>query len=343
MLTRKRKWLIGIGITVAVCLVLLLGGVLWVRHAYYQALQPVSTSQNITLVTVPIGSSPSEIASMLKEKGLIKETWAFEWYIRSNGLRDQLKAGTYALRPSQGIEEIAQILAQGEVATELVTILPGQRLDQIEASLINSGFSPEEVQAALDPSLYAGHPALVDKPASASLEGYLFPESFQKTAETTPEDIIRASLDEMQKRLTPEVRAAIAKRGLSVHEGITLASMVEQEASNPADRATVAQVFLLRLINGIRLESDVTAFYGSIINGQKPSVLYDSPYNTYLHDGLPIGPISNISESSLLSVTNPSATDYLYFVAGDDGKTYFSHTLQEHEALTAEHCKALCQ
>lgn len=342
-MTRRNKWITIAGITIFIVLALLVGGTLAVRHTYYQALKPVSSSENIVLVEIPIGSSPGEIATTLKEKGLIRESWAFEWYVRSSGLRDQLKAGTYAFNPSQGVEEIANILAQGEVATELVTILPGQRLDQIEATLINNGFKPDEVKAALDPAQYAGHPALVDKPVGASLEGYLYPESFQKTADTKPQDIIRASLDEMQKRLTPSIRAAIAKHGLSIHEGIILASVVEQEVSNDADRATVAQVFLTRYQNGIRLESDVTAFYGAIINGEPPSVLYDSPYNTYLHDGLPAGPISNVSESSLAAVANPSATDYLYFVAGDDGNTYFSHTLQEHEKLTAEHCKQLCQ
>lgn len=342
-MTRRKKWTIIIAVTSAVILTVLLGGVLVVRHTYYQALKPVSTSENIVIVEIPLGSSPGEIAKILADKGLIKKSWAFEWYVRTSGLRDQLKAGTYAFNPSQGVEEIAHILAQGEVATKLVTILPGQRLDQVEATLINSGFSPDEVAAAVNPDLYKGHPALVDKPDGASLEGYLYPESFQITSDTKAEDVIRASLDEMQKRLTPAVRAAIAKHGLSVHEGITLASVVEKEVSKDADRATVAQVFLLRLQQGLRLESDVTAFYGAIINGQDPSVLYDSPYNTYLHNGLPIGPISNVSESSLNAVANPSATDFLYFVAGDDGNTYFSHTLQEHEQLTKEHCHKLCQ
>lgn len=342
-MTNRKKWIVILAVTAGVALAALVGGALVIRHAYYSALKPVSTSQNIVIVEIPLGSSPSEIAKLLEDKGLIQKTWAFEWYVRSAGLRDQLKAGTYAFTPSQGVEDIANILAQGEVATKLVTILPGQRLDQIEATLINSGFAPDDVKAALNPDLYSGHPALVDKPAGASLEGYLYPESFQITSDTKAEDVIRASLDEMQKRLTPEIRAAIAKHGLSVHEGITLASIVEQEVSKEADRATVAQVFLLRLQRGIRLESDVTAFYGAIINGQDPSVLYDSPYNTYLHDGLPIGPISNVSESSLNAVANPSATDYLYFVAGDDGNTYFSHTLQEHEQLTKEHCHKLCQ
>jgi len=90
------------------------------------------------------------------------------------------------------------------------------------------------------------------------------------------------------------------------------------------------------------LGSDVTAFYGAFIDGEEPSVFHDSPYNTRLYEGFPPGPISNVSEVSLQAVANPSKTDYLYFVAGDDGKTYFSRTNEEHEALTEQHCKTLC-
>jgi len=90
------------------------------------------------------------------------------------------------------------------------------------------------------------------------------------------------------------------------------------------------------------LGSDVTAYYGSVAAGQKPSLTYDSPYNTLQHKGLPPGPISNVSQSSLNAVANPSNTDWLYFVAGDDGNTYFSHTIEEHEALTKQYCHKLC-
>lgn len=342
-MTQRKKWLTIIGIITVTAVVVLVTSVLFVRNMYYQALQPVSNSQNIGLVTIPIGSSPSQIATILKENGLIREAWAFEWYVRTAGLRDQLKAGTYALRPSQSLQEIVDILVQGDVATELVTILPGQRLDQIEAALINSGMNPELVDQALNPALYADHPALVDKPTNASLEGYLYPESFLKTAETSPQDIIRASLDEMHKRLTPEVRASIAKQGLSIHEGIILASMIEKEVSKLPDKPVVAQVFLTRLARGMRLESDPTAFYGAVINGHEPSLLFDSPYNTYLYPGLPVGPISNVSEASLRAVGQPAPTDFLFFVAGDDGTTHFSKTLEEHERLTREYCTILCR
>lgn len=313
-----------------------------IRHKYYDSLKPVSASQRSQLVTIELGETASEIASTLKTSGLIRETWAFEWYVRNNNLRDKLQAGSYYIRPNQSVQEIATILTQGKVATDLVTILPGQRLDQIKQSLINNGFEASAVEAALDPSQYKDHPALSDKPAGASLEGYLYPESFQKNTDTSPSTIIKASLDEMQKRLTPDVRAGFVKKGLTVHQGVILASIVEQEVSNTNDKAKVAQVFFKRLRINMQLGSDPTAFYGAIINGKKPSVAYDSPYNTRIHPGFPPGPISNVSESSLKAVANPASTDFLYFVAGDDGKTYFSNTLEEHEALTAAHCKKLC-
>lgn len=317
-------------------------GVGIIRHSYYEALKPVSTSQKSQLVTVETGSTANEIAIKLKKAHVIRQTWAFEWYVRNHNLRDKLQAGSYYVQPSQSVAEIADILTKGKVATDLFTILPGKRIDQIKAAMVNAGFNPAEVEQAFNPELYKTHPALVDKPSGASLEGYLYPESFQKQPDTKPSTIITASLDEMQKRLTPDVRAAFAKQGLTTHQGVILASIVEQEVGNVADRPTVAQVFLKRLQSNMQLGSDVTAFYGAIVAGKPPSVSYDSPYNTRMHNGLPPGPISNVSVSSLLAVATPSTTDYVYFVAGDDGKTYFSHTLAEHEALTKEHCKKLC-
>lgn len=118
---------------------------------------------------------------------------------------------------------------------------------------------------------------------------------------------------------------------------------MEREVPAGGERAQVAQVFLKRLNMGMKLESDATASYGAILAGQEPSLTYNSPYNTYAHPGLPPGPISNVSETSLAAVAHPATTDWLYFVSGDDGVTYFSKTLAEHEALTAQHCKKLCQ
>lgn len=329
-------------LVVIVLLVLAVVATLVVRTTYYQRLQPVSSSQQVVLVTVKTGTSSTEIADMLAKKGLIRSSTIFQWYIRTKDVRDKLQAGTYALRPSMSVQEIVDVLVNGSVKSDLVTILPGQRLDEVRQAFINAGFEPGAVDKALQPDAYADHPALVDRPAGASLEGFLYPDSFQKDDNTDPSVIVRESLDEMAEHLTPAVRNAFAARGLNVFQGITLASIVEKEVSKQSDRSQAAQVFLKRMSIDMPLGSDVTAFYGAIIAGKEPDVNYDSAYNTHTHKGLPPGPISNVSDSSLQAVANPASTDWLYFVAGDDGVTYFSKTLDEHEALVKQHCHKLC-
>ncbi len=340
---RYRSWKRA-GIVLLVLLVVATAtGVVVFQRKYNENLQPASASQRNVVVTIPTGSTAQAIGKKLQEQGLIRASWAFEWFVRTHDARDRLQAGTYNLRPNQSVAEIVTLLTQGKVATDLVTILPGQRLDQIKSALINNGgFTEAEVTAGLDAKQYADHPALADLPAGANLEGYLYPDSYQKTGNTKVSTIIRASLDEMAAQLTPQIRDAFKAQGLTVHEGVILASIVEQEVNNPDDKPVVAQVFLLRKAQGIQLGSDVTAFYGAIKAGEDPTVFYDSPYNTRLHAGMPPGAISNVSANSLKAVAKPANTDYLFFVAGDDGKTYFSHTVQEHEALTAQHCKKLC-
>lgn len=327
---------------VAALLVLLLAATVAIRSAYYQRLQPVSDSQRVIIFDIKPGTASAEIADQLQEQGLIRSSKMFQWYIRTENVRDKLQAGTYALRPSMSVQEIVQVMVEGSVKSDLVTILPGQRLDQVRQAFINAGFSPAEVDAALQPERYTGHVALVDKPVGVSLEGFLYPESYQKTESTEPNVIIRQALDQMAKHLTPDIRAAFAAQGLSVYQGIVLASIVEKEVNNPADSAKVAQVFLKRLKIGMALGSDPTALYGAVLDGQEPTLTYKSPYNTHDNKGLPPTPISNVSQVSLEAVARPAPTDWLYFVAGDDGTTHFSNTIEEHEALTERYCKKLC-
>jgi len=348
---RSKKWrkiLLGLAVFLAVAA----GGVLFtVQRIYTQNLQAVNASSTEeVVVAIPSGTGLDEIASTLKSKNLIRADWAFKQYVRTKELGDLLKAGTYRLSMSQDVASIVDVLVEGRVAVDLFTILPGQRLDQIRQDFIDGGFDAVSVDKALNPVNYAGMAALVDKPAAASLEGYLYPDSFQKTAETLPETIIRASLQEMGQYLTAEIRAAYAARGLTTHQAVTLASIVEREVNTQEDRAKAAQVFLKRKSIGMMLGSDVTACYGAVVAGAMKTgdncnnfVGYDSAYNTRIRTGLPPGPISNVTKSGLQAVANPAATDYLFFVAGDDGITYFSKTNAEHEALTAQHCKKLCQ
>ena len=329
-----------IGFTIFIIVVLL--GMVGVRQFYYANLSAVSNDSTPREFIIEEGDLTPDIGEALHQEGLIRNSEVFQWYVKAKNAGDKILAGTYRLQESMSTPQIVEVITQGQVATELFTIYPGQRLDQIRQSMINSGFSPESVDRALNPSLYGDHPAMVDRPPGASLEGYLYPESFQRNKLTSPEEIIEQSLDQMSLRLTPQLRNAYSEQGLSVYEAITIASIVEQEANDSNDRKQIAQVFLKRYNAGMQLGSDVTAFYGAVVDGAPESVRYDSPYNTRIYDGLPPTPISNVSDDSLEAVANPANTDWLFFVAGDDGKTYFSKTLAEHERLTELHCTDLC-
>lgn len=334
----KRIWL-----TVLLIVLLSLAGTFLARHTYDAGLGPVSNSQQTQIFTVEKGSTVKIISVNLEKAHLIRSAWAFQLYVHSKELNDKLQAGTYALSPSDGTPEIVSILTNGRVATRLVTILPGRRIDQVRADLINSGFTPKAVDNALNPANYSDLPALAYKPADVnSLEGLLWPDSFQKQPDTDPAVIIRESLVEMGQHLTPDVQAAFAAQGLTTYQGLILASIVVQEVNKPDDQTQAAQVFLVRLKSNTAFESDATAKYGAILAGKTPSLNFDSAYNTYLYPGLPPTPISTVNASSLAAAAHPASTNWLYFVTGDDGTTYFSTNLQDHEAATRQYCHKLC-
>jgi UPF0755 protein len=334
---RRVWWLL------VVLIIVLVGGVAVSRHIYNVNLRPVSSDQTTKLFTVSEGSSVKQISDQLEQQHLIRSAWAFQLYVHSQEVGAKLQAGTYALSPSEDIPAVVKALTQGQVSTRLVTILPGRRIDQVRADLINDGFSPTAVDQALLPDQYMDLPVLAFKPAGINtLEGLLWPDSFQKNSATSPAMIIRESLVEMGQHLTPDVQAAFASEGLNTYQGVVLASIVEQEVNKPSDQTQVAQVFLSRMKAGSTLGSDVTANYGAIKAGLAPNLNYDSPYNTLLHPGLPPTPISTLSSSALYAATHPANTTWLYFVTGDNGTTYFSTTLQDHQAQTQQYCHKLC-
>jgi UPF0755 protein len=340
---KKRRLPRRIRILLVVLIAVAVAGTVIADHKYYEYLKPVSANQTSQIFTVKKDSSVKQIADTLQNARLIRSSWAFQLYVQRKDQADQLQAGTYAFSPSDGIPAIVTTLTNGKVATKLVVILPGRRIDQVRADLINAGFTPTAVDRALDPSNYSDLPALAYKPANvATLEGLLWPDSYQKQPDTDPSVILRESLVEMGQHLTPDVQAGFAAEGLTTYQGLTLASIIIQEVNKPADQAQAAQVFLSRLKAGSTLGSDVTARYGAIEAGKAPNLSYDSPYNTLLHPGLPPSPISTINTTSLSAALHPAATSWLYFVTGDDGNTYFSTNLQDHQALTQKYCHKLC-
>jgi len=339
---KKHGWLKIWGVTIAVSAVLVVGGVWGLRTWYYHNLEPVSQSQQISYFTVEPGDNLNLIAKNLKQAGLIRSSGVFVTYVRSNALYDNLQAGTYALNPSMSSQEIVNVLVGGKVAKNLLTILPGKRLDQIKLAFAKAGYSETQIDKAFNPAAYRNHPALASLPPGATLEGYLYPDSFQQQSNTPAEHIIRQSLDEMQKYLTSDISSGFSVQGLNIFQGVTLASIVAKESSNPADQPTIAQVFLKRLAEGISLGSDVTAFYASAIAGAEDSLFIESPYNTRIHTGLPPGPIGNVTKNALRAAAQPSNTNYLFFVAGDDGTVHFTYTQAEHEAAVEKYCTTAC-
>lgn len=334
----RRLWFVLLAI-----IVIFAGASLYVRHVYTQKLRPVSNSVKTESVTIPTGSSVKQIANELGSDHLIRSSWALQLYVHAQNLTDALQAGTYTLSPSLSTQQIVKDITQGKIQEKLVTILPGQRIDQIKKSLISDGYSPSQVAQALNPSQYRSLPALAFLPSNENtLEGLLWPDSFDRTSTTPLSQIITESLTEMADHLTPSIQAKFASEGLTTYQGLILASIVNQEVSKPSDQTQVAQVFLSRLKSGTPLGSDVTALYGSIVAGQTPNLNYNSPYNTLLHSGLPPTPISTISQSALYATTHPANTNWMYFVTGDNGKTYFSTTLQQQQQNTALYCHKLC-
>lgn len=335
-----RKLITGLMVLIGLALMALFGA----YKLYSANLGPKTPgSTEYQEITIDQGATLQSIAAQLKSENIIKSDWAFKRYAQASGAGRYLQAGTYSLGPGQSVQDIVSFLTNGKVATKLVVVLPGQRLDQIKRSLIQQGFSEAEVTAALEPTQYESSAALAEKPKGNSLEGYLYPDSFQKTNGTTAKSIVESSIAQMQKRLTPEIKAGLKQQGLSVYQGIILASIVEKEVVHQSDRKQAAQVFITRIKKNMPFGSDVTAFYGSELAGHGQDVTYDTPYNTRIHSGFPPTPISNVSTSSLEAVAYPANTDWIFFVAGDDGVTHFSRTIEEHEALTKKYCIKLCQ
>ncbi len=328
-------------ISVVILILVLVGVVGGLRVWYANSLKPVSNSSKSVYFTVESGDTKHEIAEKLHRDHLIKSSKAFETYLRSNEI-DILQAGTYSLSQNMSVQEIVKKMTEGQVTRNLLTILPGKRVDEIQKVFANAGYSQTDINKAFDPDTYADMPLMTYIPNGQSLEGFLYPDSFAQQADTPATDIVRESLNEMQSKLTTDVINGFVAQGLNPYQGVTLASIVYQESDDPEAQPTIAQVFLSRIKQGMSLQSNVTANYAADIAGMARNVNIDSPYNTYLHAGLTPGPIGNVTQDALKAVAHPDSTDYLYFVAGDDGKIHFSHTDEEHKALIKQYCTKLC-
>ena len=360
-----RKW--AIIRTIIIITIILGGGIIGVFAWYKNSLKsPVSEetcsgaslNENLEIcetveVVIPEGSTLDEIATILKKTGIIKNSFTFKMNARFKKTVSNLKAGTYQLSPAISIDSLMDTLEKGSSSATVFrfTALPGETLKDIKKRLMAVGYEESEIDAAFSKNY--NHSILADKPADASLEGYLFGETYEFYTTDSVEDIVIRMLDELQSVVQKNnLKQKFNNLGLTLHEGIILASIVQKEAGtlSKEDMSKVAQVFLSRLNQGIPLGSDVTVKYAvdqvdpnrEIYKDNASALSIDSCYNTRKNAGLPCGPISNPSALVLISTANPSDTSYLYFLTGDDGLMYYSNTESEHNHNASEHCKELC-
>ncbi|MDR1032575.1 MAG: endolytic transglycosylase MltG [Candidatus Nomurabacteria bacterium] len=292
------------------------------------------------VVEIKPGESADEVVAKLHAAGAIKSQLAFKIYLKLSGRSGDIKAGEYVVSLTYSVPEIVDQLTEGpRPKTFWVTFLPGGTLADAKSRLLKVGYSEAEIDTALAKTY--DNPVLKDKPAESDLEGYIYGESYQFFKDVPVEQIIERCLEELERVV--EENNLVAKfqtKGLTLHQGIILSSIVQREGGD--DLPGVASVFLNRLSAGMNLGSDVTYQYIADKLGVERDPYLDNPYNTRRYPGLPPGPISSPGEKALLALASPSQTDYLFFLSGDDDKTYFAKTEAEHQRNIQQHCQKKC-
>ena len=312
--------------------------------------------------TVKSGDTLNVIADNLEAVDLIRSSFVFQVYMRSQGQSEQIKIGDYQFRRNMTVAQIATQLVEGAKNPNVFsfTILPGSTIREIKQDLLKTElYTESEINAAFAKD-YRGTSTEIDKllqnwPASNAynaepLEGYLFGDTYEFYKTDSVEKIITTAMKALWDVVEGnDLVAKFAAHNLNLYQGITLASIVQRE-SGTTGQATVAQIFYSRLSQNIGLGSDVTTQYAvDLVDPERKTYTnnylaleIDSPYNTRKNLGLTPGPICNPGVSALLAVANPADTSYLYFLTGDDGVMYYSYTEEEHNRNIVEHCRELC-
>lgn len=337
-------WRIG-----AIVAAVLIGSVVAVCLWYAAQLKPLTAeSKHFITVTVSQNSTTAQIGQLLQEKSIIRNSTAFSFNARLSGNSGKLKPGTYRLSPGQSTPQIIEHLVSGKVDQYNIMFLPGATLKQHRQVLIEAGFSAAEVDQAF--AAVYDSPLFDGKPTGTDLEGYIYGETYNVNASDSVGQVLERTFAEFNNVVVKNnLVEAFKQQGLTLYEGITLASIIQRESITPvntaeptADQKQIAQVFYSRLAAGMTLGSDVTYQYAADKLGVKRDVNLDSPYNTRRYTGLPPSPIASPGLTALKAVAAPDAGNYLYFLSGDDNVTYFARTEAEHKANISNHCAVKC-
>lgn len=352
--TMKKKGFIILGIIILIIFILIISAIIWYQSAIKAPIEDSATTVEI-IVEIPSGTSTTNILSLLQQNQVIKNELAAKIYLSLHEVKS-LQAGKYLFTGKETLPEVLAILSSGQIMDETVTItfLEGRNMRYIASTIAeNTNHTTNEVYQLLEDEEYIA--SLIDKywflteeiqntSIYYPLEGYLYPDTYSfENKDVTIATIFEKMLDQMDKVLTKN-KTIIDNSNYSVHEILTMASIVELEGNNAENRPKIASVIYNRLATNMSLGSDVTTYYAIRVDmGERD--LYAREINTYnayntrgpnMEGKLPVGPIANPSAESIEAVLNPDEDSYLYFVADKNGEIYFSNTYEEHQATITD-------
>lgn len=298
-------------------------------------------------ITITKGQGSRLIGAELKKDGFIVSKWAFVTYVTFTNTASYLRPGSYVFTSSASIPDIVKTLASGEKNEIAITIPEGWNIRDIAAYFDERGIVAGNDYLVIGlgqtkPASFDRFTFLKDPPRGASLEGFLFPDTYRVFRDATAEDIAIKMLDNFDRKVTPDMRRDMSAAGHTLFQVVTAASLIEKEVVSDEDRAIVAGILWKRLREGMPLQIDATISYitgnhsvGVSIDDTK----IDSPYNTYKYVGLPKGPISNPGIAAIKAAVYPKESKYYYYLSTPDGRTIFSQTLDEHNIAKAKYLK----
>lgn len=310
---------------------------------YQNAISSEINLNSETVFTISPGMSSRSIGSKLEKEGIINEGWAFEEYVKRENLAAKLQAGDYTLRPGATISDLAETFLIARKDEVRITIPEGYRLTQIDELFAEKGLtSPGDILALKDNNF--NFEITKDIPKGVDLEGYLFPDTyFFETEKTSAKEILEKLIGTMNTKFTPEMLAEIKRQDKTLHEVLTVASLIERESFADDERPVISGIIWNRLDIGMTLGIDATIQY-AVSDGWEQNLTYDdlqieSPYNTRTKAGLPPGPICSPGIESIKAAIYPEETDYLYYLHDANGQIYYAATNSEHNENRALYLK----
>jgi UPF0755 protein len=316
--------------------IIICGGLLWWNYA----VTPVSSEPKETTFLITKGSSAGKIAALLEEKGLVKSSLAFKFYLQLTGVAGKIQAGEYTLSPSDSLIKIVNILLSGP-DEKWVTIPEGLRREEIAEKFANT-LGKEDKKSFVNEFLSL----------TKDKEGFLFPDTYIFAKEASAGAIVKKMTSTFDSKYTSEIEEGFIANGLTKEEGITLASILERETLSEGEKPVVAGILLNRLNADWPLQADATVQY--VVGTTKCTGKFDckwwepvlkadletkSPYNTYKSMGLPPKPIANPGITSIKAVANAESTEFWFYIHDGDGQIHYAKTIEEHGANVSRYLR----